>query len=73
MRTTHQEPTYVDCDGDRGIYAKPLNSEQAADYLGVSVKQLLRLVHSGVVPAKKVGNTWRYSQRKLAEFVGETD
>ena len=64
------EETYVSCGDQRGIYARPFNTEQAAEYLGISTRHLMRLVHAGLVPASKVGNCWRFSQRRLAELVG---
>ena len=63
-------PTYVSVGGAQCLYTKPLNTSQAAEYLGISTRHLLRLVRSGVIPAQKVGNSWRFSQEKLARVAG---
>ena len=51
-------------------YARPFTSDEAAEWLSISKRQLLELTRCGIIPAVKVGQRWRYSQRKLAEFVG---
>lgn len=67
---TEFSPEYVMVDGAACLYAKPLNTEQAAEYLGISTRHLLRLVHAGAIPAQKVGNSWKFSQEKLARVAG---
>lgn len=64
---------YVEVQGTTCLYPKPLNSAQAAEYLGISKRQLMRLVYAGLVPAKKLGNQWRFSQEKLARIAGTID
>lgn len=54
-------------------YSRPLNSRQAAEYLGVSRKCVAEWAASGLLPAVKLGNRWRFSQRRLAEFIDVVD
>lgn len=63
----------VEVRGAVCLYPKPLNSAQAAEYLGISKRQLMRLVYAGIVPAKKLGSQWRFSQEKLAKIAGMID
>jgi|GEM_PF-1820597 len=70
---TRTAASYVEVRGARALYIKPFNSAQAAEYLGISTRQLLRLVYAGIVPATKLGNQWRFSQEKLAEIAGTID
>lgn len=51
-------------------YPKPLTSAEAANWAGIGVKKLLELVRCGEVPAKKLGQTWYFDPRKLAESFG---
>lgn len=55
------------------VYARPLRSSAAAEWLGISERQLLKLARQGIVPAKKAGGIWLFSQKKLAEFAGVDD
>lgn len=52
------------------LYARPFTSDEAAEWLGISRRQLLQLTRDGIVPATKVGQRWRYSQHQLALFAG---
>lgn len=70
---TKPSTDYVEVKGARGLYTKPFNSAQAAEYLGISTRQLLRLVYAGIVPATKLGNQWRFNQEKLAQVSGIID
>lgn len=70
---TRTTASYVEVRGARGLYTKPFNSAQAAEYLGISTRQLLRLVYAGIVPATKLGNQWRFNQEKLAQVSGIID
>lgn len=46
-----------------------LTSDEAAAYLRVSVKTLLRLVHRGELPGTKVGRSWRFHRADLESLV----
>lgn len=61
---------YVICGDERGIYARPFNTEQATEYLGVSQRSIMRYVQAGILPARKVGNRWLFSQYDLAKLAG---
>jgi len=63
----------VEVKGAICLYPKPLNSAQAAEYLGISKRQLMRLVYAGIVPGTKLGNQWRFNQEKLAKVAGMID
>jgi excisionase family DNA binding protein len=48
-----------------------LTAEEAADFLGfnpVTVRQKARL---GEIPGRKVGKEWRFSRRRLLEWLEE--
>jgi excisionase family DNA binding protein len=50
-----------------------LTAEEAAEFLGfnpVTVRQKARL---GEIPGRKVGKEWRFSRRRLLEWVEEDD
>lgn len=42
---------------------------EAAAYLRIHHKTLLRLIHDGRVPARKLGTAWRLSRRQLLAIV----
>ena len=46
-----------------------LTLEEAMAYLKVGRNKMLFLAKSGEVPAKKIGKSWRFSRRKLKEYV----
>ena len=57
---------------------KLLTINEAAEYLGVSYRTVFRLIHSGQMPASKVGGQWRLEQdaidlylKKKSYFVGD--
>lgn len=55
------------------LYEKPFRTQAAAEWLGISERQLLNFARAGLI-GKKVGNLWLFPQRQLAEFAGvETD
>jgi excisionase family DNA binding protein len=41
-----------------------------AEYLGLSERQVLRMVHDGRIPATKFGHNWFFSPRRVAGLVG---
>jgi excisionase family DNA binding protein len=50
-----------------------LTAEEAADFLGfnpVTVRQKARL---GEIPGRKIGKEWRFSRRRLLEWLEEGD
>lgn len=50
-------------------YGEVLTTTEAMEYLKVSRKTLLKLVHEGQIPARKVGKDYRYLKSKLREFL----
>ena len=46
-----------------------LNLQEAAEFLKVSKVTLGRRVRAGEVPAKKVGNQWRFSREALTQWL----
>ena len=47
-----------------------LNIDEAAEFLGVSVKTFNKVLHTQKIPARKVGREWKFSRRALIEWVG---
>ena len=52
---------------------RPMKTADVAEYLGQSPKNILRMVHNGQIPAKRLGSQWYYSLRKIAALVGMDD
>jgi excisionase family DNA binding protein len=46
-----------------------LTLNEAADLLQVSTRTLQRMIHSGVMPALKVGGQWRVREAQLRQWV----
>lgn len=53
--------------------AKPLSSQQAADYLGVSRQHLVNLLEDGVIPYHKAGTHRRVKPEDLQAFSEQRD
>lgn len=49
---------------------RPMKTADVARFLGQSERNVLRMVHNGQIPAKRLGSQWYYSPRKIAELVG---
>ena len=47
-----------------------LNIEEAAALLGVSIKAFNKVLHSGDMPARKIGREWKFSRQALIDWVG---
>lgn len=47
-----------------------LTPEETAEYLRISKVTLYKLLKSGDVPAKKIGNQWRISKAGLDRILG---
>ena len=48
-----------------------MNLEQAADFLNVSEKTLIKLLREEHVPARKIGREWRFSREALIRWLAE--
>ena len=46
-----------------------LKPRQAAEYLGLTYETLIELIHTGEVPACKVGGTWRIPEDALKKCI----
>ena len=52
------------------MMGKPnLSVEEAARWLGVSLRTVYRLAQRGTLPSFKVGGQWRFSQELLNEWI----
>jgi excisionase family DNA binding protein len=54
-----------------GMAAEILDVEGAARLLGVSKRTIYKLASEQAVPAAKVGREWRFSRKRLIEWVTE--
>lgn len=48
-----------------------LTIKDVAEYLKVNERTIYRLAASGELPGFKVGNSWRFKQSKLEEYIAE--
>lgn len=48
---------------------RPFTPKDAAEYLEISEKTLLKLLRAGELPAAKIGRQWRISRQALDEFI----
>ena len=47
-----------------------LKARQVAEMLQIDYKTVLRLLHDGVIPAVRAGNTWRVSKSAVLAALG---
>ena len=47
-----------------------LTIEEAASFLGVSVKTFNKVLHSQSIPARKIGREWKFSRQALVDWIG---
>ena len=47
-----------------------LNIDDAAAFLGVSVKTFSKVLREGDVPGRKVGREWKFSRQALVDWIG---
>ena len=52
------------------VFVRPIKTKDVAEYMRISQLSVLRMVHAGAIPAKKVGNAYYYDPRKIAEICG---
>ena len=48
-----------------------LTIKDVADYLKVNERTIYRLAASGELPGFKVGNSWRFKQSELEQYIAE--
>lgn len=46
-----------------------MDIRQCAEYLGVSAETLYRYASNGVIAGFKLGNRWRFSKRRVDEWI----
>lgn len=68
-RYTRERNAMVENTAKNAIYQPPFRTRAAAEWMGVSEKQLLDFARAGLI-GRKVGSVWFFSQRELAEFCG---
>jgi excisionase family DNA binding protein len=47
-----------------------LTIEEAASFLGVSVKTFNKVLHTQSIPARKIGREWKFSRQALVDWIG---
>jgi len=47
-----------------------LNIDEAAAFLGVSVKTFNKVLHSEGIPGRKIGREWKFSRSALVAWIG---
>lgn len=50
------------------VYAQPLNVYEAAEWLGVSVQTVYRMLNTGRIKAVNRNHHWFISQKALADY-----
>jgi excisionase family DNA binding protein len=50
-----------------------LTAEEAAEFLGFRVYTIREKARAGEIPGRKVGKEWRFSRRRLLEWLEEGD
>jgi excisionase family DNA binding protein len=48
-----------------------LTIKDVADYLKVNERTIYRLAASGALPGFKVGNSWRFKQNELEQYIAQ--
>ena len=48
-----------------------LSAEEAAEFLGFRVYTIREKARAGEIPGRKVGKEWRFSRRRLLEWLEE--
>ena len=46
-----------------------LKTKEAAAYLRFTTRTLYRMAHAGIIPASRVGISWRFSRAVLEQYV----
>jgi excisionase family DNA binding protein len=50
-----------------------LNVEEAAEFLGFAPYTIREKARDGQIPGRKIGGEWRFSRRRLLEWIEEGD
>ena len=48
-----------------------LSLDEAAEFLGVSVKTFNKVLHQETIPARKIGREWKFSRAALVAWIGD--
>ena len=55
------------------LHKEVLNAEEAAEFLGFNAYTIRQKARLGEIPGRKVGREWRFSRRRLLEWLEEGD
>lgn len=57
----------------KASYVKPilLNTNEAADYLGINRKTVIKLAEEGQIPALRIGKLYKFNLFELERFIFE--
>ena len=55
------------------LHKEVLNAEEAAEFLGFNAYTIRKKARLGEIPGRKVGREWRFSRRRLLEWLEEGD
>lgn len=56
-----------------GSYKSVFNLKETATYLGISVPALVRLLESGTIPYRRVGQRWLIARAALDDWLNKTN
>lgn len=56
---------------ETGLRKSVFNLKEAAAYLGISVPTLVRLLGSGVIPYRRVGQRWLIARAALDDWLNK--
>lgn len=66
----HSDNKYTDFMEEYDYYPDILTAKEAMEFLGISESLLYKLLNSGEIPGKKIGNKiWRLSKKKLIQYI----
>ena len=54
-----------------GSHKSVFNLKEAATYLGISIPTLVRLLESGVIPYRRIGQRWLIARAALDDWLNK--
>jgi excisionase family DNA binding protein len=75
-------PYVLECGLEEGVgrdgamdrqHKEVLTAEEAAEFLGFNPVTIRLKARAGEIPGRKVGKEWRFSRRRLLEWLEEGD
>jgi excisionase family DNA binding protein len=76
VRKTAKEITTVTTTNTSPVHPTPpvlMTLEEVARYLRLHTSTIYRLARAGVIPGVKVGGQWRFSQRRVDEWLAKRE